>query len=732
MNEKSLDREREQLNNSPAPTGSEQEYSLDEIMREFGGWSDWSQTPALWPEKPQSPKAVPEPPPASQTEPPEPETEQEQAPERPSVPEPEQTPPPDAGEEDVKRVPEESPAEPEKKDVTGDTIRFGKVEAPEEQKGKVWTYKGEPTPDNDEDDENALSPRQALRRAKREERAARREQRRKARAARRQEQPDHVYDSPEQAYQAYAQRSTLRLRLIASALLLLISVVLAVLCNYTFGSFSFTGWIQVPSLGMLVILLLQILLSYDVLVKGILAALRFRFDHFSLLVLLCVVCVADALFALFQARVPFCTVVSLELTLALWGESMHLGAKCRTMKAVCNMPEPVAAVKEEKAWHGKDCIFRADGNRREFVRQIELPDATRRVMRLYAPLLAVLTLVLAVLAALRMKGDFFWAWTAMLAGGYPLGILIAYPRPFSNCAKRLSRRGAALAGWEGARNLSGESGLAIEDADLFPTDNVTLNGMKIYSPRSVGQIVGYATAVVETAGSGLVPLFQEIRSNQNGRRYYVETFRRYEGGGLGAELQGDIVLMGSLAFMKLMRVRIPEGTNLKQAVYLAINSELAAVFALHYKPDASVQTSLHSAARSSGLMPILATRDFMITPQFLKHRYKLPPDRIEFPSVEERAYLSSPDAVRQPKQGALMVRGSFQCFSSAVVGARAMRSATRSTMGVAMLGGVIGSLVMFFLTLLGAVQAVSAWNLLVFSLLWLLPELLLTWQSGGN
>ena len=270
----------------------------------------------------------------------------------------------------------------------------------------------------------------------------------------------------------------------------------------------------------------------------------------------------------------------------------------------------------------------------------------------------------------------------------------------------------------------------IEDADLFPPENVTLNGMKIYSDRYVPQIIGYAAAVVETAGSGLVPLFQQIRKNQNGRHYTVDTFRRYEGGGLGAELGGDVVLMGSLAFMKLMRVRMPEGTRLRQAVYMAINGELAAVFALNYDPAPSVRAGLLSLTHMKGLLPILATRDFMITPQFLKHRYKLSPDRIEFPTVEERAHLSAPEAVREPKQGALMVRPSFQCFTAAVVGARAMRSATRGATAISVAGGVIGAAVLFLLTFIGSAQAVSAWNLLVYTLLWLLPTLLVTALGG--
>ena len=116
----------------------------------------------------------------------------------------------------------------------------------------------------------------------------------------------------------------------------------------------------------------------------------------------------------------------------------------------------------------------------------------------------------------------------------------------------------------------------------------------------------------------------------------------------------------------------------------------------------------------------------MITPQFLKHRYKLSPDRIEFPTVEERARLSSPEAVQEPRQGALLARTGFSCFSMAVAGARAARSAAIAAIAVTYAASVMGLLVLFFLTFIGSTLAVSAWNLLLYTVLWLIPELLIT------
>ncbi len=250
--------------------------------------------------------------------------------------------------------------------------------------------------------------------------------------------------------------------------------------------------------------------------------------------------------------------------------------------------------------------------------------------------------------------------------------------------------------------MSGEAGLIIEDADLFPPQNVTQGGMKLYGSRPAPMVIGYANAVVQTAGSGLAPLFEQMMHDQNGRRYSVDTFRRYESGGLGATIRGDVVLMGSIAFMKLMRVRVPEGTRLKQAVYLSVNGELAAVFALNYAPAESVRAGLASVLRAGALVPVLATRDFMITPQFLKQRYKIPPEHIEFPIVEERAALSEPGAVRAGEQGALMARSSFASFAGSVVAARGLRGTAILSICVAIAGSVLGVSLMFVLTFLGA------------------------------
>ena len=691
----------EQLNKTPetpAAADAPQEepaYSLEEIMNEFGGWTK-RDAPA--PAEPVTDETV-----------------------RLAVPA-------------AEAKGEEKPAEPP---AGGDTIRFTPVEeekAPEPERPAVWTYRGEPDPERPAPDpkearELARAERREKRQAEKRRRQLERFQKKEARKKRAQEQPEHTFASPEAAYAFYAAASGTRLRLLVSTLLCLGSVLLLVLSTPLITG-AFSDHAAVFSAAMLGLLLLQAVCSYDVCLSGVIALLRFRFDQYSMLFLALCAVVADAFFAVAEGRTPFCTVAGILLLLALWGRDLLYDARRRSLRAISNMDEPVAAIREEKAWHGYDCIFRAPGDAEQFAVQLEMPDAGSRIMRVWAPVMTAVTLALSVLTSLRTGEHFLWAWSAMLLASFPAGILIAYAKPFSALARRLYRAGAAIAGWQGARILSGEAGLIVEDADLFPPQNVTQGGMKLYGSRPAPMVIGYANAVVQTAGSGLVPLFEQMMHDQNGRRYTVDTFRRYEGGGLGATIRGDVVLMGSIAFMKLMRVRVPEGTRLKQAVYLSVNGELTAVFALNYAPAESVRAGLSAVLRAGSLVPVLATRDFMITPQFLKLRYKIPPEHIEFPIVEERARLSSQEIPRTGPQGALMARSSFASFAGSVVSARTLRCAAIIAMIVALAGSVLGTALMFFLTFLGSSFSASCWNLFLYTVLWLIPGLLTALLAG--
>ena len=200
--------------------------------------------------------------------------------------------------------------------------------------------------------DNPKEAKKAAQRAKRAEKEAKKRQKQlerhqkqqARRMERRKEQPEREFPDCRAAYAYYAQSTFQRLRLFLSILLAIVSGALAYFASYSLGSYDFTSNADVFSKVLLIIMVVQAFIAFDVMLRGVRAVLRLRYDHASMLVVLTLACAVDAVLAIRAGRIPFCPAVTLQLSMALLGEySMGL-AKVRTLKAACSMNEPKAAV----------------------------------------------------------------------------------------------------------------------------------------------------------------------------------------------------------------------------------------------------------------------------------------------------------------------------------------------------------------------------------------------------
>lgn len=171
---------------------------------------------------------------------------------------------------------------------------------------------------------------------------------------------------------------------------------------------------------------------------------------------------------------------------------------------------------------------------------------------------------------------------------------------------------------------------------------------------------------------------------------------------------------------------MPQGLKVKNAVFCAIDGELAGIFALNYKLHSSVEPALNAIIRNR-IAPVLATRDFNIIPAMLRQRFKLPADKMEFPPVVRRIELSAQDQEHCPILCAVLCRQGLSPYSEVVVGAGRLRKAVQSSAALTSLGAFIGVLLAFYITFSGSYASLSPFNLLVFLTMWLVP----TWLISG-
>ena len=248
---------------------------------------------------------------------------------------------------------------------------------------------------------------------------------------------------------------------------------------------------------------------------------------------------------------------------------------------------------------------------------------------------------------------------------------------------------------------------------------MALNGIKIFGDFPVDKVISSTATLIRDSGCGLDKIFHDLLRSQGCVYRRAAGLCVYEGG-LSAVIRDQHVLVGSADFMRLMEVTLPQGLHVKNAVFCAIDGELAGIFALNYTLHGALEPSLNSLIRNR-VTPIMATPDFNLIPAMLRQRFKLPVDRMEFPPVERRRELSDGDQPHSAILTAVLCREGVAPYSEAVVGAARLRRAVRTSAVLACLGALAGLLLAFYLTFVCSYSSLSAVNLLVFLVMWLVP-----------
>lgn len=697
----------EELEQQPVQP-EEEEYSLEEIMREFGGWSK---------PEPVGETTEPEAPEEPQT-PPETETAEQVSEEAPEAPE-------------AEAAPEEAPPEERQKPK----FVFIDASAGQQPESQVWTYTpapADPAPEEASEPQPALEqPNPKTQRKKRRPQEAPAE---KSAEKRKKEPKSLPTRTPEEALRAYAaEAGSARARCLLQLILFVVAAYFALAERFQVLMLPFASAFSVRFFTMAALMAAAVLLSLPVLIRGLRALARPRITPETYLVLmLAAVCAEAAAIAYPAQQIPPFVVVQFALLLATWSEMSRCIGCYHALKAVAGRTATGQIRSQEHGWEGKRCIYLTSGEPQRLVAQLEQENAVSRVMSVYCAAALGVSVVVAALIHFLTPQNFLWAWTVILCGAFPVASLYCYVRPFAALSRRLQHGGAALCGWEGACALAGEAGMVIRDQELFPRGAVALNGLKVYNDFRVDQMISYTATAISACESSLMPLFDNLMQEQGGHLMAVENFRTYEGGGVGAEIHGDVVLVGSLSFMRLMGISMPNGTNLKQAIYTAVNGALAGVIAVNYTPAVSVTAALQAIVRSQRISPVFAVTDFIVSPAMLHHKFKVPSERLEFPGMAERTRLAqlaeTPDA--SDACAALLTRTTFAAYTDTVLGARSLISVVRVGIAVGLACGLLGLLLMSFLAYVGAVTVAIATNLLLFSIIWMIPSLLVTSWVG--
>jgi hypothetical protein len=473
-------------------------------------------------------------------------------------------------------------------------------------------------------------------------------------------------------------------------------------------------------------LLLSALLGSYQLMEGFSDIFKRRFSLNSLLIFSLAACLMDGILCLQQVRVPCCAAFSLNMTMSLWSTYQKRSTEIKQMDTMRKAVQLDKIVGVEDYYEGRPGFVKAEGQVEDFMETYAETSGPEKVLSVYALIAMLVSLALGVAVGVLYGITLgVQTFSSTLLVAVPATAFITLSRPKALLERRLHKLGTVICGWQGVRNLSAQGVFPVEDTDLFPAGATKMNGVKFYGQRQPDEVVAYAAALIIACGGGMEPLFIQLLESRNAHHYTAEKLRSYPGG-VGAVINDEAVLAGSLSFMQDMGVEMPDGNRVSQAIYVAIDGSLSGVFAISYARTKASATGLTTLCAYRGLTPVMLCGDFMLTEGFLRSKFGVNTRRMVFADRATRDDLLAIQPEEDSVALAMTTRDGLASTAYAVTGARALRSASRLGVVIHMLGGILGIVIMAILGLMGVQHLLTPTNILLYELIWMLPGLLIT------
>lgn len=530
---------------------------------------------------------------------------------------------------------------------------------------------------------------------------------------------------PEKRYYELSERGVGKLQIA-----IFLSVLVVLICAVSTAMYAL-GMVQENRMRLMVFgqffaMLVSALLGSYQLLEGVTDLFRKQFTLNTLLVFTFMVCCLDGILCMKQLRVPCCAAFSLQVTMSLWSayqkRNIELG-QLDTMRKATRL-DGICAV--EDYYDGRTGLVRCEGQVEDFMDHYEAPSKPEKVICRYAFVVLLVSIAVGVTGGV-LHGFFtgVQVTAVTLLAAVPATAFISLSRPLAVLERRLHALGTVLCGWRGVEGLSRKAVFPLGHDDLFPSGTVKLNGVKFYSDREPDETVAYGTALITADGGGLAPLFAQLLDSRNGIHYQVENLRAYENGGIGGEVEGEPVLVGTPSFLRSMGVEIPQGIRVGHAVCIAIDGELCGLIAVTYEKDRSSAAGLATLCAYRKLRPILTTDDFMLSEGFLCSRFGVRPRKILFPEHDERRALRETEP-EETEALMMTTQEGLAALAYGVTGARSLKTACNLGVVIHMIGGILGIVMMLVLAILGATELLTPGNLFLYELVWMIPGLIIT------
>jgi len=485
------------------------------------------------------------------------------------------------------------------------------------------------------------------------------------------------------------------------------------------------GWLGIGSNGVLmtgVLLVMQLfvmLLCVEVPLRGICSLIKGKVTAETLIAASCFVSFLDGIIVLLgrnsERGLPFAVVSAFSVVFGMRGlRSYYIGMR-NSLRVAVRAKAPWGIVTDDESVQDRSVLKRVPGAVDGFYKNLIRRDICEHIYTYAAPIMLIAALVFAFLSTVvrGRGGEFIHALGALVAISASFSCMSAYSGTFRLISSIARRGGCAVAGWAGADKIASSDGAFITDNDLFPQGTQSISGIRLMGIAGDYKAVECAGSLIIASGSGLENPFREFMRANHITPVHVERFTCYEGGGIGGVIRGENILVGTMAFMNLMGVRMPDDIRGANTVFLAINRKLAAVFTVSYTPSNAVQSSL-LAMRNTKVNMLFALKDFNVSPKMLQKKFKVSMDGVEYIPVSDCYKIEQEDELHDNDAAGIVSLGNLTSFAQVASKAAQLRQITRLNTAVSLLGSAAGMFLVFCMCWNGPISSVTSWAMVLF------------------
>lgn len=175
----------------------------------------------------------------------------------------------------------------------------------------------------------------------------------------------------------------------------------------------------------------------------------------------------------------------------------------------------------------------------------------------------------------------------------------------SLCRRALKFR-AMVVGENAIKKVAKTKSIVLNDADLYPPNNIVLRGIKTFNGQRVDEAILAAASVICRLNAPISQVFDKIIMGKRAILTKVSDITYRENKGIIGWVNGKRILVGNRDLLKDFKVDPPSRDYEKkyripgcELTYFAIGQTLVAMFVLEYTPSKSLAGTLLACVRSN-------------------------------------------------------------------------------------------------------------------------------------